>query len=159
MNKSTLIIFAFAVACLFESSATAQRVDNTQLHAAATRYRASVVNFEKVVVSTRGIVRSDERVVDKFEEATLRVVNAAKNPRHANRLRTEYSKTLPLQEKAVQSIFGRYTHNHNLAQAYEYVLYCQAMFEYEYQAHIGNPRHANRVTRLPKTQTFRQVVN
>ena len=160
MNRTTLIAFVAITACLFHSAADAQRVSTKKLLAAANLFRSSVVQFEKVVVSTYGIVRSDERVVDKFEESTLKVVNAAKNPRLVTRLRNEYTKSLVLQEKAFQSIFGRYTQNNKLERAYEYVLYSQALFEREYQAHLDNPRNGNRVTRLPRpSKAFTQVAN
>lgn len=159
MNKTTLVALALTTALLFQSNASAQRVDNTSLLAAAQEYRTSVLKFEKVVVSTFGIARSDERVVDKFEESTLKVVNAARNPRLSTRLRNEYQKTFPLQDKAEQHIFGRYTPNQNLIRAWEYVLLRQALFEQEYSFRVANPSRGNRVRRLPTARSLQPIPN
>ncbi|NND97783.1 MAG: hypothetical protein HKN47_10695 [Pirellulaceae bacterium] len=145
MNKTTVALL-FGFTCIwFVGDAQGQRVDNRALHAAATEFRNAVLIFERDVVRVRGVLRNDERIVDKFEEATKRVAIAAKNPRLMKRLTTEYRKMLPLQAQAERAIFGKYTPHHGLIQSWDAVLYFQSVFEQEFAFHSEYPLHGNRV--------------
>ena len=153
LRNCSLVCNVFAILCISSLQSQAQRVDNKALNAAAIRFRNSVLEFEKKVVSVRGIERSDERVVDKFEESTRRVVAASKNPRLLSRLQTEYAKTKVLQSKAFTAIFEKYTPHHDLAVAYQNVQWCQFYFEQEFAFHLANPRNRNRVERRDRVAT------
>ena len=149
---------ALLLATSFLSTASAQRVDNSRVRARAGNLREAALNFERVVVSVRGIERSDERIVDRFEEATKRVVLAAKNPRHSARLKSEYLKMLKLQEDAERAIFGQYTPHQGLIEAWDILAYHQYFFEQELSFQIENPRHGNRVRKIssiPQTASSR----
>ncbi|MCG8648940.1 MAG: hypothetical protein MI861_03860 [Pirellulales bacterium] len=152
MNRIAVLTL-FVLPALFPSVATAQRVDNSGLFIAACRYREAVVNFEQLVIRVRGIERIDERLVDKFEEATRRLRLATKNPRHSSRLRNEWRKIQPLQDQVEARIFGKYTYNHILIEAWELVLFHQILFEQEYLFQLDNSRHGSRVQRRISTSS------
>ncbi len=140
----TTLAFALIGACPSSSSAA---TSTQALYAAANDYRAAVVHFERVVKSVRGIQRVDERIVDKFEEATKRLGLAARNPRHSNRLRDEWRTIQPLQFRVESAIFNKYTYNHELVRAWDRVLYAQSIFYEEYLFTLENPKHGNSVER------------
>jgi hypothetical protein len=148
MTKTlSLVLAVVASALLRPGDLPAQRVDNCAIHDASGRFRAAVVDFEKRVKSVRGIDRREERVVDKFEESTKRVQFYARNPRQTARLKTEYQTMLGLQAQAEVAIFRVYTPHHDLIQAWQHVLWCQAILEQEFAIHFEYPRRGNRVRR------------
>ena len=148
MRKITsCVVLAIASALLSPKDVAAQRVDNRAIHAASASFRASVVEFEKLVKSVRGIERREERIVDRFEESTKRVQLYARNPRQTQRLKTEYETMLGLQSQAEIAIFEVYTPNRDLLYAWQHVLWCQALMEQEFAFHFEDPRRGNRVRR------------
>lgn len=151
MNKriSLLVLLAAYLICPTDSSA--QRTDSRGIYAAASQYRDRVLFFEQLVRNVRGVQRIDERLVDRFEEATKRLRLAARNPRHPNRLRKEWSEIQPLQFQVESTIFGKYTLNHDLVRAWQNVLYAHSLFLDEYTFQLDNPRHGNRVSRRIST--------
>ena len=164
VNKTTVFLATLAASLLCSSAVDAQRVDNSKLYASAKKFRDAVVKFEKTVVSVRGIERVDERTVDRFEESTRRVMVAARNPRQISRLGSEYRKMVPLQAKAEQAIFEKYTSNRRLLYDWEMVLWCQRLFEQEFAFHIENPRNCSRVQRrtikpVLMTQSLSRALN
>lgn len=145
MYKWVCLTFALAIA----APAVASAADNRGIYAAADKYRSAVVLFEKVVQNTRGVERVDEKLVDRFEEATKRMRSAARNPQHANRLRYEWAKIQPLQMQVERTMFNKYTLNHQLFESWREVLYCADVFYEEYLFQLDNPRHGNSVQRRP----------
>ncbi len=127
--------------CVASVPATSAPTDNKTLHLAASRYRDAVVKFEQVLRHVRGIDRSDERLVDRFEEATKKMRLAARNPRHASRLRNQWREIQPLQLQVETTIFNKYTPRHDLLRAWDSVLYAQAVFAQEYRFHLEYPKH------------------
>jgi hypothetical protein len=143
-----LLFFTFGFALLGTGpSRSFAATSNQAIYSAANDYRAAVVLFERVVKSVRGIQRTDERLVDKFEEETKRLSLAARNPRHSNRLRDEWKTIQTLQLQVESTIFNRYTYNHQLVRAWDDVLYAQSLFYEEYLFTLDNPRHGNSVQR------------
>lgn len=124
---------------------TSVATDRNPLYSVANNYRNAVVNFERVVVRTRGIQRIDEKAVDRFEEATKQLRLAARNPSHANRLRYQWRDVRTLQYQIEAIIFGKYTLNRDLAVAWQDVLIAEVIFNDEYVHQVENPRHGNSV--------------
>ncbi len=158
MNKRQCFAILAAAYLLSPTHSSAQRSDNRGIYAAASQYREAVVYFEKLVVAVRGIQRTDERLVDKLEEATKRLRLAARNPRHSSRLRKEWSEIQTLQYQVESVIFGKYTLHHDLVRAWQHVLYTQAIFYEEYTFHLDNPRHGNRVGRRISTSNPQRFI-
>ena len=149
-EHASVALFFCTFGCVLLGSGPSQSyaaTNNQAIYSAANDYRAAVVLFERVVKSVRGIQRTDERLVDKFEEATERLALAARNPRHSNRLRNEWRTIQPLQFQVASRIFNKYTYNHQLVRAWDEVLYAQSLFYEEYLFTLDNPRHGNSVQR------------
>ena len=136
-------------AILAGSGSEALAAENT-MYPAAANYRRAAIAFEKVVQRTRGIVRSDQRVVDRFEEATRDLVNASRNRRHVNRLRYAYRDLLKLQADVEVAIFEKYTLQRELVRAWQSVLYAQLIFDDEFVFFAENPNQTRRVQRRPQ---------
>ena len=146
--SGALLFCTFGFALLGSGPSQSFAATNSQaIYSAANDYRAAVLLFERVVKSVRGIQRTDERLVDKFEEATKRLSLAARNPRHSNRLRDEWRTIQPLQSRVESQIFNKYTYNHQLVRAWDDVLYARSLFYEEYLFTLDNPRHGNSVQR------------
>ena len=145
MNKWT----ALPLVLVSIAPAAGEAADNRGIYAAADKYRTAVLAFERVVNNTRGIERTDEKLVDRFEEATKQLRLAARNPRHANRLRYEWSRIQPLQFQVERTIFNKYTLNHDVYESWWRVCYCADVFYHEYVFQLDNPRHGNSVQRRP----------
>ena len=102
--KARNLLIAAAVA-IPAQRASAQRADISGMYAAANNYRNAVVLFEKVAKNVRGIERTDERLIDKLEEATRGLRAASRNTRATSRLRREWSEIQTLQYRVEVAIF------------------------------------------------------
>ena len=121
----------------------------------ATKYRASVEQFERLLKDIGSIDRNDERFVDRLEDATRKMKLAARNPRHANRLFHEWQDVQRLHREVEERIFGKYTPNHDIDKAWYAVTYYHALFAEEFMYDLENPRHDGTVRRKPTTNARR----
>ena len=129
-----------------QSEAIAKRLSKKGVSALySSSYLRCVQTLEPLGRTIDLDVRTDERLVDKFEEATKRLSLAARNPRHSNRLRDEWRKIQPLQFQVESTLFNKYTYNHQLFRAWDDVLYAQCLFYEEYLFTLDNPKHGNSV--------------
>ena len=156
MNKTLPLLGLISAALVIPTTDAA--ADNP-LYAVADNYRNAVVNFERVVVNTRGIQSADERLVDRFEEETKRLRLAARNPRHENRLRYKWGDVRPMQYQVEARIFGKYAPTHELVRAWNAVLYAEAVFNDEYVFQVENPRHGNSVLRRGRSARIDRLLS
>lgn len=146
MNKTSLCLGLCCPALFFTSTAIADKPPNVLL-AAATQYENAVKNLDGVVSDAREIRRGDRGTVDRLQLAAKRMTQAARNPRHLNRLRFERKKVLPVQAEVETALFENYSPNIELARAWYYVVCAQAVFDEELAFYVENPRRAGTVQR------------
>lgn len=144
-----ILVCAAVLIGIFVSASQAQATGSKSLNVLAKQYRVAVHNFEKTVLSVRGVDRGDERLVDRLDDASARMRLASKNPRHLNRLFYEWRDVQKLHAEVERTIFGKYTPNHDLVQAWNLVAYNYVLFAEEYFYQIENPGHDGAVKRIP----------
>ncbi len=115
----------------------------------ADQYRTAVDTFEQIVLRVRGVDRGDERLVGRLDDASRQMRLAARNPRHLNRLYHEWRDVQKLHAEVEAAIFGKYTPNHDLVEAWNLVSYSYVLFAEEYFYQIENPGHDGGVRRIP----------
>lgn len=115
----------------------------------------AVENFEKIVLSVRGIDRADERLVDRLDDEAARFRLAARNPRHFNKLFSRWERIQKLHAQVEARIFGKYTPNHELIRGWDVVVYQYELFDLELFYHVENQRHGNSVRRIPTSNSWR----
>ncbi|WP_218933784.1 hypothetical protein [Rubripirellula lacrimiformis] len=140
---------------LMTSPSSALADDNAPLYLLAQQYRNEVKAFERAVLHVRGIDRFDERLVDRWDDETGRLLVPAKNPRHFNRLFHQWKKVESLQAQTEARIFGKYTPHHELIGHWNRVLLAQDYFMEEFVLHVENPGHTNSVRRLDRPSARR----
>ena len=148
------ILLAVATGILTEAS-VAQAASKRPLYILACQYGAAVDQFERTVLSVRGIDRGDERLVDRLDDASGKMRLAARNPRHLNRLFHEWQDVQKLHAEVEAKVFGKYTPNHDLVQAWNVVAYQFVLFAEEYFYQIENPGHDGAVRRIPTSSARR----
>jgi len=142
--------------CSFVSqSSVARAAETTALFQLANQYRAAVQDFERAVLGVRGIDRNDEKLVDRFDDATVKLRLAARNPRHFNRLHYKWRDVQKLQAQVEATMFGKYTPHHELIGNWERVIYCYSLFAEEFFYHVENPNHTNAVRRIQSSSARR----
>lgn len=132
-----------------------QAKGSKSLYLLASQYQSAVTAFEKTVLEVRGIDRGDERLVDRLDDASVKMRLAAKNPRHLNRLFHEWQDVQKLHLQVESRIFGKYTPNHDLTQTWNLVTYNYILFAEEYFYQIENPNHDGSVQRIPMNSARR----
>ena len=157
MNKTTLVdllrlfVKPSLLCCLVIGTVglagTADASETNVLFTAAKKYEQAVANVDSVICRSRTIRSADRAMVDRLQRAAKRMVTAAKNPRHINRLRFERKKVIPLQLQVETILFDKYSPNIELATAWEYLLYSQAVFEDELAFLVENPRRGKSIQR------------
>jgi hypothetical protein len=147
------VLFA-TVSILIQASDT-QAASKRPLYVLACQYGAAVDQFEQTILSVRGIDRGDERLVDRLDDASGRMRFAARNPRHLNRLFHEWQDVKKLHAEVEARIFGKYTPNHDLVQAWNLVAYHYVLFAEEYFYQIENPGHDGAVRRISQSSARR----
>ena len=153
MNRLTTCVVLLLGFVLPTSVAPAAQT--TPLFQLAGQYETAVENFERAVLSVRGIDRSDEKLVDRLDDATAKMRLAARNPRHLNRLVHEWQDVQKLEAQVEAKIFGKYTPHHDLIQAWQTVIYYRSLFAEEFFYHVENPRHGNSVRRIQSSSARR----
>lgn len=133
---------------LLVSVSTARGEHMSPLYELAAQYEASVESFERIVLKTRGIDRSDKRVVDRLDDASRKLRLGTRNPRHLNRVFHQWQNVQQLHAQVESLIFGKYTPHHDLVRSWNTVRYYQALFAEEFFYHVENPRHGNSVRRV-----------
>ncbi|MGI9427015.1 MAG: hypothetical protein ACR2NM_00040, partial [Bythopirellula sp.] len=119
------------------------------------RYEASVKTFERIVLQTRGIDRSDDRLVDRLDDTAKKLRLGARNRRHLNRVFYEWRDVQKLHTQVESVIFGKYTPHHDLVRSWDDVRYFYSLFAEEFFFHIENPRHGNSVLRVQRSSARR----
>jgi hypothetical protein len=150
-----LSVFATVAFGLFLAYSTVQAEGSKSLYVLANQYRVATDAFEQTVESVRGINRGDERLVNRLDDASRKMRLAAKNPRHLNRLFHEWQDVQELHAEVERTIFGTYTPNHDLVQAWNNVSYAYILFAEEYFYQIENPGHDGAVRRAPQISARR----
>ncbi|MGI9474299.1 MAG: hypothetical protein ACR2NZ_22350 [Rubripirellula sp.] len=153
-----MIRLTFCVAFLattFLQPPTAESAESPAFYKLATQYRSCVERFESLIRSFRGIDRNDERLVDRLEDASRKLKLAARNPRHSNRLFHEWQAVQKLHREVEQRIFGKYTPNHDIDEAWYAVTYYYALFAEEFFYDVENPRHDGTIRRIESTNSRR----
>ncbi|TWU50831.1 hypothetical protein Poly51_41240 [Rubripirellula tenax] len=150
----TRYLIAILAIC-FAAPVLARAGDTTPLCRLAAQYHAEVKAFEATVLHIRGIDRFDERLVDRWDDETARLLLAARNPRHFNRLNYQWKKVAALQSETEAKIFGKYTPHHDLIGQFDRVLYAQRLFVEEFILHVENPTHDDSVRRLDRPSSRR----
>ncbi len=153
MNR--LSVLAAMTIGFLSCACNAQAKGSNSLYVLANQYRVAVDAFEETVRSVRGVDRGDERLVDRLDDATAKMRLAAKNPRHLSRLFHEWRAVQKLHAEVERTIFGKYTPNHDLIQAWNVVAYNYVLFAEEYFYQIENPDHDGAVRRIPQNSARR----
>ncbi len=148
-------ILALAALFVFSQSTEVQGKGSESLYRLANQYCAAVSNFEKTVLRVRGIDRGDERLVDRLDDASVKMRLAARNPRHLNRLFHEWQEVKKLHAQVERTIFGKYTPNHDLIEGWNLVNYYYSAFAEEYFYQVENPNHDGSVRRTPQNSARR----
>ncbi len=151
----TYITLCITFAALLGITTEARAEHRPALFELARQYEASAEQFEQVVLSVRGIDRSDEQLVDRLDDAAARFRRAAQNPRHLNRLYFEWQKIQKLQAEVESNIFGKYTPHHDLFYTWRVVQQRNLIFAEEFFYHVENPDHAQGVRRVMETSARR----
>ncbi|MFK8113016.1 MAG: hypothetical protein AB8B91_12490 [Rubripirellula sp.] len=152
MRKLTvcaLITFGFA---FVSETQAAQKAPFYEL---ACQYELDVKVFDRLVSQVRGIDRNDEQLVGRLETAAKRLRLAAKNPRHQNRLISEWKNVQKFHAQVEERIFTKYTPHHDLIRSWEATIYSYSHFSREVFYQIENPRHGNSVRKIKYTNTFK----
>jgi len=146
MTRLPAIAFLLIVSM---STSPVEAKGSKSLYLLASQYRSAVSAFEETVLEVRGIDRADERLVDRLDDGSAKMRLAAKNPRHLNRLFHEWQDVQKLHFQVESRIFGKYTPNYDLTQAWNLVTYNYILFAQEYFYQVENPNHDGAVRRIP----------
>lgn len=133
------------------------REDAGSLYALASQYEREIEAFEKIILRVRGIDRSDERLVDQLDDESGRLRQAARNPRHFNRMFRQWREVQALRQKTGSSIFNKYTPQGDLIRQWERVLYAEDLFAEKFVLKVENPGHRNSVRRLGRPSVRRDA--
>ncbi len=155
MSRALIILTTLILVIGSAWPAGSEAADVPPLARLSAQYYAEALAFKNVVHQVRGIDRFDERLVDRWSDETARLVTAAKNPRHFNRLFHQWKLVLKLQEQSELKIFGKYTPHHDLIGQFDRVLFAEQRFIEEFILHVENPTHVNSVRRLERPSTRR----
>lgn len=150
-----LATLAITLVGVFGSGSVARGTGSESLYVLADRYRVAVRDFEQTLLDVRGVDRGDERLVDRLDDTSARMRLAARNPRHLNRLFHEWRDVQRLHATVESTVFGKYTPNHDLIQAWNVVAYQYVLFAEEYFYQIENPSHDGTVRRIPANSARR----
>ena len=153
MNR--LATSAILFGSLAMSSSRAAAAEESVLYPLAMRYEAAAKQFESLVNQVRGIDRNDERLVDRLSDAAVKLRLAARNPRHFNRVFYQWKDVQQLHAQVEARIFGKYTPNHELLNAWDAVVYYYSSFAEEFVYQVENPRHGNSVRKLDSPNALR----
>ena len=157
--KSAILFAAFAIVLSSSPPATAQHSasarDTVVLYDMACRYETEVKAFEKIVLRTRGVDRSDERLLDRFSDEISRLRLTAKNPRHFNRFASQWRQVEVLAGQVESTLFGKYTLNRDWLGQWSRVLEFRFLIASEFALEVENPGHENSVLRRDRSWSRR----
>lgn len=121
----------------------------------AQRYEAEVAAMQKIVKRTRGVDRSDERLIERFDDEVGRLRLAARNPRHFNRLANQWNRVETLSGQIESTLFSKYTPNRDWLGQWDRVIVAELMFVDAFVLEVENPDHVNSVRRLDRPSARR----